>query len=384
MQVISKLYEGKRNYELTNHLGNVLAVINDRKTDSLSGTVKVGFNAVVISATDYFPFGMTIDSRSYTAAATYRYGFNGKENDKETGEQDYGMRMYDPRNPIFLSIDPITNKYPELSPYVFASGNPILGVDLDGLEFATPAKYDSRGFLTTPAIDNLTSPLQHPLFIPTPQYQSSQAFFDVPYEEKMRNIRAKQAAETFKVVVADPQKLSEGDLLEWASILPVGKLARWVKVGERLFHSAQAAKKFAAIEAKIVDQTVIKAIYESGKFNVGVNKLRTALKESAKVLKSKWQAHHLIPGELLEKNEFIQQGVKEGFDFNGLANGLALDATRHSGSHAKYTTAVGNLISDLQKKLPASSAKEILEKASGIIKETIEKTSGKINEITKF
>ena len=89
-------------------------------------------------------------------------------------------------------------------------------------------------------------------------------------------------------------------------------------------------------------------------------------------------------GELLEKNKFIQDGVKEGFDFNGLANGLALDATRHSGSHAKYTAAVGNLISDLQNKLPTSSAKEILEKASGIIKETIQKTNGKINEITKF
>ena len=134
LQVISKLYEGKKNYELTNHLGNVLAVINDRKTDSLNGTVKVGFNAVVISATDYFPFGMTIDSRSYTAATTYRYGFNGKENDKETGEQDYGMRIYDPRIGKFLSVDPISKKYPELTPYQFASNTPIMAVDLDGLE----------------------------------------------------------------------------------------------------------------------------------------------------------------------------------------------------------------------------------------------------------
>ena len=382
LTVISKLYEGKRNYELTNHLGNVMVVINDRKADTTIGVNK-GYNAVVISAVDYYPFGMAIDSRTYTSAL-YRYGFNGKETDKETGEQDYGMRIYDPRIAKFLSIDPINGKYPELTPYQFASNSPILGVDLDGLEFATPAKYDSRGFLTTPAIDNLISPLEHPLFIPTPQYQSSQAFFDVPYEEKMRNIRAKQAAETFKVIVADPQKLSEGDLLEWASILPVGKLARWVKVGERVFHSAQAAKKFASIEAKIIDQTVIKAIYESGKFNLGVNKLRTALKESGNLLKGKWQAHHLIPGELLEKNEFIQQGVKEGFDFNGLSNGLALDVTRHSGSHSKYTAAVENLISGLKKNFPNSSAKEILERASGVIKETIQKTNGKINEITKF
>gem|GEM_PF-1636752 len=133
LQTISKLYEGKRNYELTNHLGNVLAVINDRKTDSLSATnVKLGYNAVVI-ATDYFPFGMAIDSRSYSAK-TYRYGFNDKENDSETGYQDYGMRMYDGKNPHFLSIDPLTKKYPFYSPYIFAGDNPIMAIDLDGAE----------------------------------------------------------------------------------------------------------------------------------------------------------------------------------------------------------------------------------------------------------
>jgi len=129
---ISKLYEGKRNYELTNHLGNVMAVINDRKADTTIGVNK-GYNAVVISATDYFPFGMAIDSRSYTSAL-YRYGFNGKENDKETGEQDYGMRIYDPRIAKFLSIDPLTRKYPELTPYQFASNTPIVAIDIDGLE----------------------------------------------------------------------------------------------------------------------------------------------------------------------------------------------------------------------------------------------------------
>mgnify|MGYP000196785948 CR=1 FL=1 len=129
---ISKLYEGKRNYELTNHLGNVMAVINDRKTDTTIGVNK-GYNAVVISATDYFPFGMAIDSRSYTSAL-YRYGFNGKENDKETGEIDYGMRIYDPRIAKFLSVDPIADNYPWYTPYQFAGNKPIWAIDLDGLE----------------------------------------------------------------------------------------------------------------------------------------------------------------------------------------------------------------------------------------------------------
>ena len=133
LKLIEKLYEGKRNYELTNHLGNVMAVINDRKADTTIGVNK-GYNAVVISATDYYPFGMSIDSRSYTSAL-YRYGFNGKETDKETGEQDYGERIYDSRLAKFLSIDPLATKYPELSPYQFASNRPIDGVDLDGREW---------------------------------------------------------------------------------------------------------------------------------------------------------------------------------------------------------------------------------------------------------
>jgi RHS repeat-associated protein len=67
-----------------------------------------------------------------------RFGFNGKEQDSEakgTGAQyDYGFRIYDPRVNRFLSVDPLTMKYPELTPYQFASNTPIQAVDIDGLE----------------------------------------------------------------------------------------------------------------------------------------------------------------------------------------------------------------------------------------------------------
>ncbi len=49
-------------------------------------------------------------------------------------QQDYGMRIYDPRLGRFLSVDPITKKYPELTPYQFASNTPIAAIDMDGLE----------------------------------------------------------------------------------------------------------------------------------------------------------------------------------------------------------------------------------------------------------
>jgi RHS repeat-associated protein len=80
---------------------------------------------------------------------TYCYGFNGKENDNEvkgTGnQQDYGMRIYDPRLGKFLSVDPLTKKYAELTPYQFASNRPIDGVDLDGKEYFNSTTISSWG-----------------------------------------------------------------------------------------------------------------------------------------------------------------------------------------------------------------------------------------------
>ena len=77
-------------------------------------------------------------SRNFNAG-TYKYGFNGKENDKETfgtgeGTQDYGMRIYNPALGKFLSIDPLSPQYSFYTPYQFAGNTPIQAIDLDGLE----------------------------------------------------------------------------------------------------------------------------------------------------------------------------------------------------------------------------------------------------------
>jgi len=76
------------------------------------------------------------------SSTAYRYGFNGKENDNDVkgagNQQDYGMRIYDPRLGRFLSVDPVANQYPELSTYQFATNTPIQAVDLDGLEAWIP------------------------------------------------------------------------------------------------------------------------------------------------------------------------------------------------------------------------------------------------------
>jgi len=78
------------------------------------------------------------------ALSTSIYGFNGKENDPETGTQDYGFRIYNPNLGKFLSVDPLTMSYPWYSPYQFAGNNPILFIDMDGSEPKEPDKTNNN------------------------------------------------------------------------------------------------------------------------------------------------------------------------------------------------------------------------------------------------
>ena len=123
----------------------MLVTVSDKKPQhSTNNTTVDYYNADVVTANDYYPFGMGMPGRSYINGSEYRYGFNGKENDNEVkgegNQQDYGMRIYDPRLGRFLSRDPLTAKYPMLTPYQFASNRPIDGIDLDGLEWASSSE----------------------------------------------------------------------------------------------------------------------------------------------------------------------------------------------------------------------------------------------------
>ncbi|MFN4233855.1 MAG: RHS repeat domain-containing protein [Bacteroidia bacterium] len=128
-----------KQYELSNHLGNVLVVVSDCKLplDTDNDTIVDGYSADIVSAQDYSPFGVILDNRNWSSS-DYRYSFNGKEQDNEvsgTGNTiNYDARILDTRLGRFLSVDPLTAKFPMLTPYQLSSNNPILNVDLDGLE----------------------------------------------------------------------------------------------------------------------------------------------------------------------------------------------------------------------------------------------------------
>ena len=62
------------------------------------------------------------------------YAFSAKERDVETGLSYFGARYYSSDLSIWLSVDPMSGKYPSLSPYVYCADNPVRCVDPNGEE----------------------------------------------------------------------------------------------------------------------------------------------------------------------------------------------------------------------------------------------------------
>ena len=62
------------------------------------------------------------------------YTFSAKEKDAETGLSYFGSRYYSSDLSVWLSVDPMSAKYPSLSPYTYCANNPVRCVDPNGEE----------------------------------------------------------------------------------------------------------------------------------------------------------------------------------------------------------------------------------------------------------
>ncbi|MBQ3734975.1 MAG: hypothetical protein II859_13560 [Bacteroidales bacterium] len=69
-------------------------------------------------------------SSQFTAHWTYT--FSAKEKDSETGLSYFGSRYYSSDLSIWLSVDPMSGKYPYQSNYVYCGNNPIMIIDPNG------------------------------------------------------------------------------------------------------------------------------------------------------------------------------------------------------------------------------------------------------------
>ena len=63
----------------------------------------------------------------------YPFVFTGKERDAETGYGYFGARYMDHElMTSWLSVDPLADKYPNVSPYAYCVWNPVKLIDTDG------------------------------------------------------------------------------------------------------------------------------------------------------------------------------------------------------------------------------------------------------------
>ena len=82
-------------------------------------------------SSDGNPWSDTYFCARYNRKTTFP--FTGKERDRETGFSYFGARYYDSDlTGLFLSVDPMSDKYPSISPYAYCAWNPVTILDPNG------------------------------------------------------------------------------------------------------------------------------------------------------------------------------------------------------------------------------------------------------------
>ncbi|MGQ2108040.1 DUF6443 domain-containing protein [Ornithobacterium rhinotracheale] len=125
-------------YILRDHLGNNrLSFFKDK----ISGEINI------IDTHNYYPFGLahSNSSEQKTQNKDFKYKFNGKELQPETGLYDYGARFYLPDIGRWMNIDPLAEKYYSISPYAYVNNNPIMLIDPTGMMPEDIFVNDSKG-----------------------------------------------------------------------------------------------------------------------------------------------------------------------------------------------------------------------------------------------
>ena len=101
-------------------------------------------NGIPVQHLQYLPFGEPYVSQHAAGGYEERFTFTAKERDQETGYGYFGARYMDPDlSALWLSVDPMADKYPSISPYAYCAWNPVKLVDPDGREIGD--YYDKNG-----------------------------------------------------------------------------------------------------------------------------------------------------------------------------------------------------------------------------------------------
>jgi hypothetical protein len=139
---------GAKTFELTNHLGNVISTVSDRKL-MVQDAQNIGYvqhyTAEILSIGEQYAFGMSMPGRTFSVEK-YRYGMNTQEKDEDIFEGAFTAEFweYDSRVGRRWNNDPLV--YEWQSPYACFNNNPIYFADPTGLEGKDPNnKHDDNG-----------------------------------------------------------------------------------------------------------------------------------------------------------------------------------------------------------------------------------------------
>ncbi|MGM9717150.1 MAG: RHS repeat-associated core domain-containing protein, partial [Prevotella sp.] len=90
----------------------------------------------VMQTMNYYPFGAQFCDGSANNNDVQPYKYNGKELDKMHGlnTYDYGARQYNPVTARWDRVDPLAEKYYNVSPYAYCHNNPVMLMDPDGMD----------------------------------------------------------------------------------------------------------------------------------------------------------------------------------------------------------------------------------------------------------
>ena len=103
---------------------------------------------------------------------TTSYTFSAKEKDTETSLSYFGARYYTSDLSIWLSVDPMSDKYPHQSNYVYCSDNPIILIDPNGKD---EYEFDEMGYYIR-TIENKNEDIIHIVNSAGERIASSQKF----------------------------------------------------------------------------------------------------------------------------------------------------------------------------------------------------------------
>lgn len=291
---------GKKVYELSNHLGNVMATISDNTTgvvENSNNTVDY-YAANVISANDYYPFGMKIPGRSFNAN-NQKNGFNSQMTSPEIGDNHYTALYWEYTSSIGRrwNLDPKPTD--GVSPYATMNNSPIWLNDHLG-DTTGPRSTPQKGGCETCKVEEL---------------KDGDYFSDVQDQEytlKLGKVNEQSFINFKNQMKSDPGKMLNNFYADYHLVDRDGSMG--VSVGDHFDIDIAGPENGFVVVASVTDRpnflsVTVKTL--EGHPDAGQNTFMVSYDPNTETMT--WQTHNIS-----RSNDFWSQGIASGFGARGL------------------------------------------------------------------